>query len=148
MVGRFNSILFFVSVLIFSHMAISKENLENKLTECETSIIKESDLVTKALIENWVQPHKYKNEFLYASFRLVLNNDGGISKFYLKDTFCGIDEYNECEEFIVNAKETIKNTFPVAKYKIGVNGEETDCVFRSDYGNAIFENRIKKQNKK
>ena len=133
----------FISTLIFSHIAISKENLENKLTPCEISTIDQNDLVTKALIENWVQPHKYKNEFMIAWFRIILDRDGRIIKYYLTDVFCGIDKDNECKNFVANMKETIKATFPIAKWKLGVNGDESTYTFKSDYGNAILEDRKK-----
>ena len=147
MVNRLGLILFFVSVLIFSHMAISKENLENKLTPCELSTIEQNDLITKSFIENWVQPQKYKNEFMIAWFRVILNSDGRILKFYLTDAFCGIDRENECKNFVVNMKETIKATFPISGLKTSVNGDESNYIFRSDYGNAILEDRETKKHK-
>jgi len=118
---------------------------DDYLTCRERTIINQSKILTGAFIKNWIQPQKYKNEDISAYFRIILNENGHILKYYLVDVFCPADTENECEVFVQNVKETIKQTFPIAELKplLSTIGEEYTLNFGSKEGNKILEDRKK-----
>jgi hypothetical protein len=125
-------------------MTLSND-FKDDLTCREHSIINYSKILTDAFIKNWIQPQKYKNERLKAWFRIILNEHGGILKYYLVSVDCPVDIDNECEIFVQNVKKTIKETFPVAELKplTADIGEEYTLVFKSKEGNEILEHNNK-----
>ena len=90
---------------------ISKQ--PDSLTLEEKENIKASKILFNTLNSNWVQERKYQNERMNATFHVHLRNNGTIESFKLTDSFCGDDLNNECEDFVLNVKKTILNTFPI-----------------------------------
>jgi hypothetical protein len=120
---------------------ISKQG--ESLTLEEKKNIKSSKILFNTLNNNWVQERKYQNEKMNATFHVNLRNDGTIENFKLTDSFCGDDLNNECENFVLNVKKTILNTFPIKDFP----SIDYRCLWLtggSKEGNELFKKQIKK----
>ena len=119
-------------------------NQSESLTLEENKNIKSSKILFNTLNNNWVQERKYQNEKMNATFHVNLRNDGTIENFKLTDSFCGDDLNNECENFVLNVKKTILNTFPIKDFP-SIDYRSLWLTGGSKEGNELF---LKQQTKK
>jgi hypothetical protein len=120
---------------------ISKQ--AESLTPEENKNIKSSKILFNTLNSNWVQERKYQNERMNATFHVNLRNDGTIENLKLTDFFCGDDLNNECENFVLNVKKTILNTFPIKDFP-SIDYRSLWLTGGSKDGNELFKKQIKK----
>lgn len=143
--------ILFIQIISLMLCSCSSFPLEEKpiskqaesLTPEENKNIKSSKILFNTLNSNWVQERKYQNERMNATFHVNLRNDGTIENFKLTDSFCGDDLNNECENFVLNVKKTILNTFPIKDFP-SIDYRSLWLTGGSKDGNELFKKQIKK----